>query len=100
MFGTIGHARIVEGHETQLAELNDEWKSTILPMIPGVFFQAFGSSSDESGVRVFLALAEDEATYRNLAAMPEQDAWFRRLLEHIEGEPTWEDVEMEYTIRV
>ena len=37
---------------------------------------------------------QDEPTYRNLAAMPEQDAWFRRFVEHPEGEPTWKDIEM------
>ena len=47
---------------------------------------------------VFLALAQDEATYRALAAMPEQDAWYRRMLEHIEGEPSWDDVEMQIDI--
>jgi len=44
---------------------------------------------------VFVALAQDQATYRRLADMPEQDAWYRQLLEHIEQEPTWEDVELE-----
>ena len=44
---------------------------------------------------VFVALAQDKATYQTLAAMPEQDAWFRRFAEHVEGEVRWEDVAME-----
>ena len=47
---------------------------------------------------VFVALAQDEATYRNLANLPEQDAFYRRMLEHLEAEPTWEDVEMEIIV--
>lgn len=96
MFGTIGHVRVKDGHEDQLRGLMDEWKTTIRPKIPGSFLNLFGGPSDRPGERVFVALAQDEATYRSLADMPEQDAWFRRMMEHTEGEPTWEDVEMEY----
>ena len=35
---------------------------------------------------VFVALAQDKATYQQLAEMPEQDAWFRRLAEHVDGD--------------
>jgi hypothetical protein len=54
-----------------------------------------GRPKDRPDEMVFVALAQDEATYRQLAAMPEQDAWFRRLVEHLDGEPSWEDVEMD-----
>ena len=48
---------------------------------------------------VFVALAQDEATYRRLAAMPEQHQFYLRFNEVFTGEPTWEDVEMEWGIR-
>ena len=73
----------------------EEWRRTIRPRIPGPVLQMVGAPKDRPGEVVFVALTRDEATYRALAAMPEQDAWFRRFVEHIEGEPTWEDVEME-----
>lgn len=41
---------------------------------------------------------QDEATYRNLANNPDQDAYYRKLVELIDGEITWEDVEMEIAI--
>lgn len=94
MFGTIGHVRIKAGHEPQLQQLMDEWQATIRPMIPGEMVQWTGHVAGQPDDMVFIALAQDESTYRNLAAMPEQDAWFRRMIEHTEGEPTWEDVEM------
>ena len=95
MFGTIGHARPKPGREEQVRALTDEWQREIRPRIPGSVLQLMGRPKDRPGEVVFVALTRDEATYRALAAMPEQDAWFRRLLEHLEGEPTWEDVEME-----
>jgi hypothetical protein len=98
MFGTIGHARPKPGREVQLQGLFDEWNRNIRPKVPGSFLSLSGRPKDRPGEMVFVALAQDEATYRALAAMPEQDAWYRRLLEHVEGEPSWEDVEMQIDI--
>ena len=98
MFGTIGHARPKPGHEGQIQAMTDEWLRTIRPKVPGPFLQLQGRVKDRPEEVVFVALAQDEATYRALAEMPEQDAWFRRFVEHLDGEPTWEDVEMELTL--
>jgi hypothetical protein len=94
MFGTIGHARPKPGHEAEIAALMDDWIRTIRPLISGKFLSLSGRPKDRPGEMVFVALAQDEATYRNLAALPEQDAWYRKLVTHLEGEPTWEDVEL------
>jgi hypothetical protein len=99
MFGTIGHVRPKPGTDTQLRSLTEEWKRTIRPQIPGPFLELVGRPKDRPGEMVFVALARDEATYRQLAAMPEQDAWYRRMQELIEGEPTWEDVEMDFVVQ-
>jgi hypothetical protein len=99
MFGTIGHARPKPGHEAQMEALHEEWRRTIRPKLPGSFLELIGRPKDRPGEMVFVALAQDEATYRQLAAMPEQDAWYRRYAEHLEGEVTWEDVEMEVVIQ-
>ncbi|MBA2468481.1 MAG: hypothetical protein H0V37_03655 [Chloroflexia bacterium] len=96
MFGTIGHIRVRDGHEPALNELMEDWSVAIRPRVPGSFLQLYGRSVDRPGETVFVALAENEATYRQLAELPEQDAWYRRLLEHIEREPEWEDVELDY----
>ncbi|MBA2469426.1 MAG: hypothetical protein H0V37_08470 [Chloroflexia bacterium] len=97
MFGTIGHIRIKDGHDSAVKELMVDWQLTIRPRIPGSFLNLYGRSVDRPGESVFVALAADETTYRELAELPEQDAWYRRLLEHIEHEPMWEDVELEYS---
>ena len=73
----------------------DDWTATIRPQIPGSFVNLVGNAAGRPDELVFVALARDEATYRALAAMPEQDAWFRRMLELVEGDVRWEDVELE-----
>lgn len=98
MFGTIGHARPKPGKEAQFKDLHEEWKRTIRPQIPGKVFELMGHPKDRPDEVVFIALMQDEATYRNLANNPDQDAWYRRLMELVDGEITWEDVEMEMTL--
>ncbi len=99
MFGTIGHVRVKPGHDTAILQLQDEWERTIRPTIPGAFVSLFGQPKGRSDEVVFIALAQDEPTYRALAASPAQDAWYRRLMEHCQGEPVWEDVEMNWFVR-
>ncbi|MCC6791859.1 MAG: hypothetical protein IT336_09245 [Thermomicrobiales bacterium] len=95
MFGTIGHARLKPGSRAHLDGLMADWNASIRPRIPGAIVNLIGNAAGSPGDIVFVALVQDEATYRNLAAMPEQDAWFRRFAEHVDGDVRWEDVEME-----
>ena len=95
MFGTIGHAQLKSGRRAQLDALMEEWQQTIRPQIPGAFVQLTGHADGQPEALVFVALAQDKATYQTLAAMPAQDAWFRRLADEVAGEVRWEDVEME-----
>jgi hypothetical protein len=95
MFGTIGHARLKSGARAQLQSLMDDWTTTIRPTIPGGFVNLVGNAAGSPDDLVFVALAQDEATYRALAALPEQDAWYRRMAALIEGDVRWEDVEMD-----
>ena len=95
MFGTIGRFRVKPGHEAQVRALNDEWTRTIRPTIPGLIVEQWGRPVGRSGEMIGVVLMQDEATYRELAARPEQNAWYRRLVEHLEAEPTWEDVAWE-----
>ena len=77
MFGTIGHARLKAGRQ--------EWSQTIRPQIPGEFLQLAGHAEGQPEEVVFVALAQDKATYQRLAELPEQDAWFRRFADQVEG---------------
>ena len=75
--------------------LVQEWLQTIRPQIPGEIVQLVGHADGQPEELVFVALVQDEATYRQMAAMPEQDAWYRRMTEQLGGDVRWEDVEME-----
>ena len=99
MFGTIGHAQLKSGSESQLTALMEEWTRTLRPKIPGSVLQLSGTPKDRPGEVVFIALMRDETAYRALANDLDQDAWYRRFMEIVEGEVQWEDVEMEITLQ-
>ena len=99
MFGTIGHVRLKAGKDQALVSLMDEWKRTIRPQVPGSMLELAGTSVSRPGETVFIALMQDEATYRTLANNPDQDAWFRRMLELADGDVQWEDVNLDITLQ-
>ena len=99
MFGTIAHATLKPGQKGKLDELMAAWKRDILPKIPGAFMQLTEHVADKPDQIVFVALAQDEATYRALAAMPEQHQFYLRFNEVFTGEPAWEDVAMDFSRR-
>ena len=71
MFGTIGHARPKPGTNAQFDALMDDWRRTIRPQIPGPVLELIGRPKDRPDEVVFIALMQDEATYRNLANNPD-----------------------------
>jgi quinol monooxygenase YgiN len=95
MFGTIGHLTPKPGSQEKFRTLMDEWDRTMRPQIPGKVLQLSGKPKDRPGEVVFIALFQDEETYRNLANNPEQDAWYRKMMELVDGEIAWEDVEID-----
>ena len=98
MFGTIAHATLKPGQEAQLETLMEDWKRQIRPQVPGPVVQLTGHQAGQPNQIVFIALTQDEATYRKMAAMPEQHQFYLRFNEVFTGEPTWEDVEMEWGV--
>jgi hypothetical protein len=95
MFGTIGHAKLKPGARANVDALMADWNANIRPKIPGTFVNLVGAVAGNPSLCVFVALAQDEATYRKLANLPEQDAWFQRFAANVDGDVQWEDVEME-----
>jgi len=77
----------------------EEWRQTIRPTIPGPMLILQGTVKDRPGEIVFLALNQDEATYRANASDPDQDAWYRRLRDVLEDDVRWEDVELEIALQ-
>ena len=98
MFGTIGHAHVKPGHDKQIMALMEGWKNDIRPKIPGRVFELAGHSASDPNEMVFVALMQDEPTYRALAELPEQDLFYRALLTHIDGDIKWDDVNLGITM--
>ena len=99
MFGTIGHARMKSAAAAkEMTALTDEWKRTIRPQIPGPVLELMGTVSGHPDQVVFVALVQDEQTYRALANNPDQDKWYRRMVELMDGDVTWEDVNLDLAI--
>ena len=99
MFGTIGHARLKSGRSrADIDALGEEWARTIRPQIPGPFLQLVGHQDGDPNALVFVALAQDKTTYQNLANLPEQDAWYRKMIELLDGEVQWDDVELDQVV--
>jgi len=99
MFGTIAHATLKPGQRDRLDDFMTEWKRDVRPKVPGAFVELIGHQAGNPDAVVFVALAQDEAAYRKLAAMPEQHEFYLRFNEVFTGEPTWEDVEMEWGLK-
>ena len=99
MFGTIAHATLKPGQQAKLDTMMEEWKRDIRPKVPGPFVELIGHRAGQPEQVVFVALAQDEATYRRMAEMPEQHQFYLRFNEVFTGEPTWEDVELEWGIQ-
>ena len=94
MYGTIANMRIKAGHGDALRELIAEWNTERRPKVPGAvegyLFQHDRDPQDWMMVGIF----QDKETFIANANDPEQDRWFRRIVEHLEGEPQWNDGEV------
>jgi len=99
MFGTIARATLKPGQEGKLETFLQEWERDIRPKIPRPFITMMRHQAGQPDRIVFLALAQDEQTYRTLASMLEQDQFYRRVNEVFTAEPAWEDVEMAWGLR-
>lgn len=99
MFGTIARATLRPGKRPRLDELMEEWKRDVRPKVPGTFVELIGHAAGQPDQIIFVALAQDEATYRNLANLPEQHQFYLKFDEVFTAPPTWEDVEMSWGLR-
>jgi quinol monooxygenase YgiN len=90
VYGTIMRARVKPGHREALSELMTTSETSRQP----AGFHSFEVAWEEKDPDrvVVLVHFEDKESYVANAESPEQDAEYRQLLEHLEGEPEWIDV--------
>jgi quinol monooxygenase YgiN len=88
MFGTVARYRLKPGHEQQwISEMRafeedapEGW----------VYHTIFRSVKDPNEVWISVVF-ESEDAYRKNASSPDMDKQYRKLLEHLQGEPEWHD---------
>ncbi len=94
MYGTVARMHPKPGHEQTLIELNDEWQRERKPKVKGALGAYVLRPDNKPDEMILMAIFEDRQTYRANAEDPEQDRWFRRLREHLQADPEWEDGEI------
>jgi hypothetical protein len=93
MYGTIFRLRPKAGHEQHLSSLMEEFDRERGPRVKGARASYLLKPDRETGELIGVAIFDDRETYRANAEDPEQDAWYRKLREHLESDPVWEDGE-------
>ena len=90
MYGTIMRARVKPGHREALNELMTTSEAS---RQPAGFHSAEVAWEEKDPDRVVLVVHfVDKESYVANAESPEQDAEYRQMLEHLEEEPEWIDV--------
>ncbi|HCG90840.1 MAG TPA: hypothetical protein DEZ08_03255 [Dehalococcoidia bacterium] len=87
MYGTIFNLKVKQGHEEVLLNL---FKESDRPMPKGMIAW-FLMNPDEERDWVGAAIFESKEAHISNANDPEQSAIFAKLMEHLDGEPTWID---------
>jgi hypothetical protein len=72
----------------------DQWNRERRPKVQGAVGEYVLRPDRNPHEIVLIALFEGRETYRKNADDPEQDRWYRRLREHLESDPSWEDGEI------
>ena len=88
MFGTIARYQVKPGHEQQLM---DEMRGFEEDAPEGwVYHTIFRNAKDSNEIWISVVFDSEEA-YRKNASSPDMDKQYRKLLEHLQGEPEWHD---------
>ena len=90
-YGTIYRMRVKPGAEAEVVALLDEWERERKPKARGAVGGYLFKPDRRAGELIGVAVFRDRESYRANGEDPEQDAWYRRLREHLEADPEWED---------
>ena len=90
-YGTVYHMRPKPGAEPHVVALLEEWERERKPKVQGAIGGYLFKPDNRPGQLIGVAIFRDHESYRANADDPEQDAWYRRLREHLEADPEWDD---------
>src|ERR1044072_236818 len=88
MFGTVAKYRLKPGHEKQFMDEMGSFEDN--PPAGWVYHTVFRSSKDPNELWLSVVFESEEA-YRKNAGSPQMDKEYRRMLDHLQGEPEWHD---------
>ena len=88
MFGTVAKYRVKPGHEQQF--INEMRSFEGKPPAGWLYHTVFRSTNDANEIWLSVVF-ENEELYRKNADSPEMDREYRKMLEHLQGEPEWHD---------
>ena len=87
-FGTIARYRVKPGHADKLMSEMGNFESE--PPAGWLYHTVFRSTKDPNEVWMSVVFESEEA-YRKNADSPDMDTEYRKMLEHLQGEPEWHD---------
>ncbi|MBI4299206.1 MAG: antibiotic biosynthesis monooxygenase [Chloroflexi bacterium] len=93
MYGSIFRMKVKPGQEQKVIDLFNEWDKVERPKVKGAIAGYVMKPDSKSGELIGVAVFQDKASYRANAERPEQDRWFRKMREHLQADPQWEDGE-------
>jgi quinol monooxygenase YgiN len=91
MYGTIMRARMKPGSRDELKQRLQEWVGRDVP--EGFHCSEVAVEDKDPDRIVMIVHFHDRESYLRNAERPETDSEYRQMLEHLEGEPEWIDVE-------
>jgi len=91
MFGTVARYRLKPGHVDQFMKEMGSFEDD--PPEGWVYHTVFRSTKDPNELWLSVVF-ESEDAYRKNANSPDMDREYKKMLEHLQGEPEWHDGEV------
>jgi quinol monooxygenase YgiN len=88
MFGTIARYRLKPGHKDSFMNEMKSFESD--PPAGWVYHTVFQSTKEPNDIWMSVVFESEEA-YRKNADSPNMDREYRKMLEHLQGDPEWHD---------
>jgi quinol monooxygenase YgiN len=90
MYGTIMRARLKPGRREEMERRLQEWVGSDAP--EGFHCSEVAFEDKDPNRLVMIVHFRDRASYVRNAERPETDSEYRQMLDHLDGEPEWIDV--------
>lgn len=93
MYGTVARMKVIAGHEDEVRRVSDEWANA-RGSSHGEVAEYLYKLDNSPNEYILVAVFTDRDSYVRNAGDPETDRWYRKLREHLEADPEWNDGEI------